>query len=168
MDFAFDVHTDIGLRCVGAKVNSRIVTLDYELKNGEFVEILTSRHASPSQDWLNFVKTSKAKNKIRSWLKEERREENVLRGKEALEREIKKANLEPKEILIEEKLVEIAKRYGVASAEDLLASVGFGRVSPQQILQKIIGREVEEKSIPKVAKKRSRDTKGVVIKGIDN
>ena len=168
VDFAFDVHTDIGLRCVGAKVNSRIVTLDYELKNGEFVEILTSRHASPSQDWLNFVKTSKAKNKIRSWLKEERREENVLRGKEALEREIKKANLEPKEILIEEKLVEIAKRYGVASAEDLLASVGFGRVSPQQILQKIIGREVEEKSIPKVAKKRSRDTKGVVIKGIDN
>lgn len=79
IDFAFDVHTDVGLSCFGAKVNGRIVPLSYILKNGDFVEILTSKTANPTRDWLNYVKTSKARSRIRSWLKEEQREENVNR-----------------------------------------------------------------------------------------
>ena len=100
VDFAFDVHTDVGLRCVGAKVNGRIVPLDYVLKNGEFVEILTSKNANPTRDWLNFVKTSKARSKIRSWLKEEQREESLL-GTRASRSRDQKANLDPKEVLQE-------------------------------------------------------------------
>lgn len=86
VDFAFEVHTDIGLRCMGAKVNGRIEPLDYQLKNGEFVEILTGKYPNPSQDWLNFVKTSKAKSKIRAWLKDQHRDVSVERGRELLER----------------------------------------------------------------------------------
>lgn len=171
VDFAFDVHTDVGLRCVGAKVNGRIVPLDYKLQNGEFVEILTSKSSSPSQDWLSFVKTSKARNKIRGHLKEEQREENVAKGKELLEREIKKQSLEPKEYITEEKLTELAKRYGVGSDEELLANIGFGRITAAQVVQKLVGKDLQERQQkpPQIKKRpRKKDTKGVQIKGVDN
>lgn len=92
VDFAFDVHTDVGLTCLGAKVNGRLVPLNHVLKNGDFVEILTSKNASPTRDWLHYVKTSKARSRIRSWLKEEQREENLNRGRDLLERELKKTS----------------------------------------------------------------------------
>ncbi len=169
VDFAFDVHTDIGLTCVGAKVNGRIVPLDYELRNGEFVEILTSKTARPSRDWLKFVKTSKARSKIRSFLKEEQREEAILRGRELLEREVKKANLEPKEVLSVPNLERMAQKYGVGNPDELLATVGFGRIPAPQVLQKIIGKELDEKPKKTPAKrKRKREPKGVAIKGVDN
>ena len=95
VDFAFDVHTDIGLTCVGAKVNGRIVPLDYVLRNGEFVEILTSKNARPSRDWLNFVKTSKARSKIRAYLKEEQREESLLRGGSSWSGKLRRPTLIP-------------------------------------------------------------------------
>ena len=130
--------TDVGLKCAGAKVNGRIVPLDYQLKNGEFVEILTANNASPSRDWLNFVKTSKARSKIRAFLKEERREENLQRGKELLEREAKKFGVDPSQVLKPDKLTQAAGRYGFVSGDDLLAAIGFGKVPPRQALSKII------------------------------
>src|SRR5690606_28450931 len=99
VDFAFSVHTDIGLRCIGAKVNGRIVPLNYKLSNGEFVEILTSKTPNPSKDWLNSVKTSRARIKSRSWLTEQVREGSVSPGRQMLERELKRLGLEPKECL---------------------------------------------------------------------
>jgi len=172
VDFAFDVHTDIGLRCIGAKINGRIEPLDYQLKNGQFVEILTGKVPNPSQDWLSFVKTSKAKNKIRSWLKEQRREDSLERGKELLEKELKKLNLEPKEYLTAEKLAETCKRYGYSTSEDLYASIGYGRITANQVAQRLAGKELEEQrrkaqlSKPKVPK--HREAKGIQIKGVDN
>ncbi|NLM26478.1 MAG: bifunctional (p)ppGpp synthetase/guanosine-3',5'-bis(diphosphate) 3'-pyrophosphohydrolase [Firmicutes bacterium] len=172
VDFAFDVHTDIGLRCAGAKVNGRIEPLDYQLKNGEFVEIITSKTANPTQDWLNFVKTSKARSKIRAYLKEELREENYAKGKDLLEKELRKFNLEPKEYLEPEKLEETAKRYGLGTPEDLLASIGYGKITAQQVVQKLAGKQLEErkreKQISKTGKPKRREAKGISIKGVDN
>lgn len=172
IDFAFDVHTDIGLRCSGAKVNGRIEPLDYQLRNGEFVEILTSKTANPSQDWLSVVKTSKAKNKIRSWLKEERREESLQRGKELLEKELKKHNLELKEYMTPSNLLKTAKRYGQGNSDDLLSSIGFGRVTAAQVVQKLANKELEERQRQEFFKKshtqKHREAKGISIKGIDN
>ena len=172
VDFAFDVHTDIGLRCIGAKVNGKIQPLDYQLKNGEFVEILTSKTANPSQDWLSFVKTSKARNKIRSWLKEEQRDVSVMRGREQLEKELKKHNLEIKEYLAAKKLTDTAKRYGYSNPDDLFASIGFGRINANQVVQKLAGKELEERrrdrQLNRSRQPRHREAKGVAIKGVDN
>lgn len=172
VDFAFDVHTDIGLRCIGAKVNGKIQPLDYQLKNGEFVEILTSKTANPSQDWLSFVKTSKARNKIRSWLKEEQRDVSVMRGREQLEKELKKHNLEIKEYLAAEKLTDTAKRYGYSNPDDLFASIGFGRINANQVVQKLAGKELEERrrdrQLNRSRQPRHREAKGVAVKGVDN
>lgn len=172
VDFAFDVHTDIGLRCIGAKVNGKIQPLDYQLKNGEFVEILTSKTANPSQDWLSFVKTSKARNKIRSWLKEEQRDVSVMRGREQLEKELKKHNLEIKKYLAAEKLTDTAKRYGYSNPDDLFASIGFGRINANQVVQKLAGKELEERrrdrQLNRSRQPRHREAKGVAIKGVDN
>lgn len=172
VDFAFDVHTDIGLRCIGAKVNGKIQPLDYQLKNGEFVEILTSKTANPSQDWLSFVKTSKARNKIRSWLKEEQRDVSVMRGREQLEKELKKHNLEIKEYLAAKKLTDTAKRYGYSNPDDLFASIGFGRINANQVVQKLAGKELEERrrdrQLNRSRQPRHREAKGVAVKGVDN
>lgn len=172
VDFAFDVHTDIGLRCIGAKVNGKIQPLDYQLKNGEFVEILTSKTANPSQDWLSFVKTSKARNKIRSWLKEEQRDVSVMRGREQLEKELKKHNLEIKKYLAAEKLTDTAKRYGYSNPDDLFASIGFGRINANQVVQKLAGKELEERrrdrQLNRSRQPRHREAKGVAVKGVDN
>lgn len=170
IDFAFDVHTDVGLRCFGAKVNGRIVPLNYTLKNGDFVEVLTSKTASPSRDWLNHVKTSKARSRIRSWLKEEQREENLNRGRELLEREVKKINLDTKAVLSEDNLEKVARRYGVSTPDELLASVGSGRIAPTQVVQKLTGQEsTERRKLPEVGQKRRREaTRGVEVKGVDN
>ena len=140
MDFAFEVHTDIGLTCVGAKVNGRIVPLDYVLRNGEFVEILTSKNANPSRDWLNFVKTSKARSKIRSWLKEQQREESLLRGARALGAGSQESQPDPKEILTPTSSTRWQRSTASATAMSSLATIGFGRVTALQVLQKLVGK----------------------------
>lgn len=137
LDFAYRIHTDIGHRCVGAKVNGRLVTLDYELKTGDIVEVLTSKQGSPSRDWLKMVKTSQAKSKIRSWYKKEKREENIIKGKDMLERELKKLHIEPHLVLKESLLVEIGKRFNLMTEEDVYAAVGYGGVSSQQVISKM-------------------------------
>ncbi len=132
----------MGLSCFGAKVNGRIVPLNYVLKNGgDYVEILTSKTADPTRDWLGFVKTSKARSRIRSWLKEEQREENLGRGRELLEREVRKTAHDAREILSETNLKQTAQKYGVSSSEELLASVGSGRIKASQVLQKLTGQD---------------------------
>lgn len=170
VDFAFDVHTDVGLRCFGAKVNGRIVPLNYKLKNGDFVEILTSKTANPTQDWLNYVKTSKARSKIRSWLKEEQKEENLNRGREVLERELKKLGFDLKTALNDANLEKTARKYGVSTPEELLSSVGSGRVTATQVAQKLTGQEpTERRKLPEVSQRRRREaTRGVEVKGVDN
>lgn len=172
VDFAFSVHTDIGMTCAGAKVNGRIVPLDYELKNGDIVEILTSKNASPSRDWLGFVKTSKARSKIRAYLKEREQEENVEKGRSLLEREARKAGLDVSEILKDEVLDATASKYGLADRGDLLAAIGFGRILPRQALAKITGKEelAEKKQSPvtPTPQKRRRSTQGVRVTGMEN
>lgn len=117
LDFAFAVHSDVGYRCVGAKVNGKIQPLDRTLKNGDVVEILTSKQsAGPSIDWLKIVKTASAKNKIRQFFKRERRDENLARGKEILRGEIQKTGLEPHELMKPEWIEEVCKRSGVKTS----------------------------------------------------
>ena len=174
VDFAFAVHTDIGLHCSGAKVNGRLVPLDYQLSNGEFVEILTSKSASPSRDWLSFVKTSKARSKIRAFLKEAQREENVERGRQLLEREAKKLDIDLKEALRPEAAAEVLRRYGFSSVDDLYAGLGSGKLAVGQVLAKLLGREEFElhKERAKQARKSRRarpgSAQGVLVRGMDD
>ncbi|MBC7107111.1 MAG: bifunctional (p)ppGpp synthetase/guanosine-3',5'-bis(diphosphate) 3'-pyrophosphohydrolase, partial [Firmicutes bacterium] len=115
VDFAYRIHTDVGHRCTGARVNGRLVPLDYQLKNGDIVEIITSKHGKPSRDWLTIVKTSQARNRIRQWFRKERREEHIARGREALEREARKQGL-PADLLKAERLAEVARRFNLNTA----------------------------------------------------
>jgi len=125
VDFAYHIHTHIGQQCIGAKVNGRLVPLSYKLQNGDIVQILTSKQAGgPSSDWLKFVVTSKAKSKIRQWLREQRRDEYIQQARENLEREIKKRGLDPQEYLKAEVLKDATERLGFIEADDLLVAVG--------------------------------------------
>ncbi|MGI6567828.1 MAG: bifunctional (p)ppGpp synthetase/guanosine-3',5'-bis(diphosphate) 3'-pyrophosphohydrolase [Firmicutes bacterium] len=175
VDFAFSVHTDVGLKCVGAKVNGRIVPLDYQLNNGEFVEILTSKTPSPSQDWLGFVKTSKARSKIRAWFREQQREEIVERGLELLQRECRKLGFDAGELLRTDALNDLAKRYGLASREDLLGAVGYGKILARQVTTKLAEQEGIAEPAPKFVPpansrtaRRDRAPLGISVKGMDN
>lgn len=138
IDFAYRIHSDIGHRCIGSKINGRIVPLDYILKNGDIVEVLTSKQANgPSRDWLKLVKTSQAKNRIRQWFKKEKRDENVIRGRELLEKELKKQGLEASDFIKNEKLLEMTRRYGLNQPEELFQSIGEGSISPVQVVARI-------------------------------
>src|SRR5690606_14348803 len=117
------------------------VPLDYQLSNGEFVEILTSKNARPTRDWLSFVKTSKARSKIRAWLKEVEREEILARGRQPLERELKRLGVDLKDALKPEAVAETLRRYGLGQIEDLYAAIGYGKVGVSQALAKLLGRE---------------------------
>ncbi len=109
VDFAYRVHTEVGHKCIGAKVNGRIVPLDFHLANGDIVEILTSKHSNgPTPDWLNFVKTSSAKSRIKQWFKREKRQDNIIKGHDYLENELKKKHLDPRELMKEPKLTEVS------------------------------------------------------------
>ena len=177
LDFAYRIHTDIGNHCVGAKVNGRIVPLEYKLQTGDIVEIITSKQGTPSRDWLKFVKSSQAKSKIRAWFKKERREENIAKGKETLEREIRRLRLEPHLLLKEQLLEDVGVRFNLLSADDVYAAVGYGGVSPQQIITKLQDeyrkKYGDEKKPPppvelKPWKGAAMAAKGVKVQGIDN
>lgn len=173
VDFAFSVHTDIGMRCTGAKVNSRLVQLDTELANGDFVEILTGKVASPRQDWLSFVKTSKARSKIRSFFKEQRREEALARGREVLEKELRRFDLDAKESLRTDRVQDVLRRYGFSSIDDLYAGVGFGAVTVSQVLAGLLGRREYEQRRRRLRQARQterpqRSQNGILVKGMDN
>lgn len=138
IDFAYNIHSGIGNRMYGAKVNGRIVPLTYELKNGDIVEILTSEKVhGPSRDWLKIVKSTSARNKISQWFKKEMREENVLRGKEIVEREIKKTGFSTAQLLKADFLETLYRRYTLSTLDDLYASIGYGGLSAGKIVPRL-------------------------------
>ncbi len=178
VDFAYRVHTDVGHRCVGAKINGRINPLNTKLTNGDIVEILTSKQGNgPSRDWLSFVKTSQAKNRIRQWFKKEKRDENVIRGKDSLEKELRKLSVEPADVLKPEKLLDIAKSFNFVSVEDMYAALGDGAVTINKLLNKLkedIARELKKAGVepqevqPGVKPYFGKPSQGVRVKGVDN
>lgn len=180
LDFAYAIHSAIGNKCVGAKVNGKMVPLDYELKTGDIVEILTSvTTKGPSRDWLKIVKTNQAKNKIKQWFKKERREENIENGKQMLEKNAKHRGFVFEEIARAEWIEDLIKKYGFHSVEDLYSAIGYGGITPAQINNRLINlyneenKKEEELTIdtmvnkPQALRKISVD-KGIVVKGIDN
>ncbi len=139
IDFAYRIHTDVGHRCVGARVNGKMVPLDYKLSNGDIVEIMTVKQGNgPSRDWLNIVGSSETKNKIRQWFKKERREENIVKGREALERESKKLGYDYRELIKSDRLAAISKKFNVLNEEDLLATIGYGGIALHSVITKLI------------------------------
>lgn len=174
LDFAYRVHTQVGHQCIGAKINGKIVPLDYQLSNGDIVEILTMKGRGPSQDWLKIVKTSQAKSRIRQWFKKEKREDNILRGKEILEKEIKKYGQDTGYFFKTERLAEAAKKFNYQSGDDLLVAVGDGIISPLQVLTKIKEdfRKDKELAAPlpemKPWAESGKPSQGIIVRGIDN
>lgn len=140
LDFAYRVHTDVGHRTVGAKVNDKMVPLDYRLQNGDIVEIITSKTGKPSLDWLGIVGSAESRNKIRNWFKKENREENIEQGREALEREAKRLGCHWKELSSDEYLEDAARGLKMGSISEMLASVGFGGTSSNAVLLRLIER----------------------------
>ncbi len=180
VDFAYAIHSAVGNRMVGAKVDGRIVPIDYIVKTGEIVEIITSSQQGkgPSRDWLKFVKTSGARNKIRSWFKKERRDENILEGKLEVEREFRRNYIRLSDEDFEKFILLIAQRQRFATTDDFFAAIGYGGVSINKMMPHIkdeyvkIFRQPEEQEdvikITKPAAKRSKSNDGVVIEGIEN
>ncbi len=177
IDFAFYIHTAVGYKMVGAKANSRIVPLDYNLKNGDIVEIITtSQVKGPSRDWLNIVKTAQARSKINAWFKKENREVNIERGREAVEREIKKLNLNPHDLLKNEYIEPMIRRYGFNTLEDAYSAVGYGGITAVKIavrLREYASADLDiviEDKIPTTheQKKSSKPSNGIEVEGVDN
>jgi len=139
LDFAYSVHSEVGNKCVGAKINGKIVTLDYKLKTGDIVEIITSQSSKgPSRDWLKFVKTAQARGKIKQWFKKEYKEENIQKGREMLEREAKRQGYELRELMDGDILKTLYKRFTLKSQNDMYAAIGYGGISTNQILFRLI------------------------------
>jgi GTP diphosphokinase / guanosine-3',5'-bis(diphosphate) 3'-diphosphatase len=177
IDFAYKIHTDVGNHCTGARVNGRLMPLDYQLKTGDMVEVITSKNGSPSRDWLNLVKTNHAKSKIRSWFKKERREENIEKGKEMIEREIRRINVEQRLGIKHDLLQEAGRYFNLFSVEDIYAAVGYGGVSVHQVISRLReeynrrqGDQEEKAVLPelKPLKPRKNGVAGVSISGMDN
>ena len=172
VDFAYHIHTEVGHRCVGAKVNGKIVPLEYKLENSDIVEILTSKKSSgPTRDWLNFVKTSRARSKIKHWFKKQRKDEIIAKGRDIINEHLKKHHIEVTEKEKEKELKGIAKELGRKDVEDLMEEVGYSNISPKQVINKFSDyqaeKEIEKKPIPRKKKKSSID-KGVSVKGMEN
>ncbi len=183
IDFAYFIHSAIGNRMTGAKVNGKIVTIDYELKNGDIVEVLTSGNShGPSRDWLKIAKTSQARNKINNWFKKEKRDENIVHGKELIEKELKRTGFTHSQLFKEEWIETALKKYSFHSVEDLYASVGYGGITATKVVTRLRDEynktvKVEEKDqkikeiepIQQTSKKRKRNANnGIVVKGIEN
>ncbi|MCM2531540.1 bifunctional (p)ppGpp synthetase/guanosine-3',5'-bis(diphosphate) 3'-pyrophosphohydrolase [Neobacillus pocheonensis] len=181
IDFSYRIHSEIGNKTIGAKVNGKMVTLDYTLKTGDIIEILTSKHSyGPSQDWLKLAQTSQAKNKIRQFFKKQRRDENVDKGKELVEKEIRSMEFDVKEILTIDNLKKVAEKFNFSNEDDMYAAVGYNGVTALQVANRLTEkwrkkRDKEQsanitnaitdlKSFPSTKKRES----GVRVSGIDN
>ena len=152
LDFAYRVHSDIGNKCIGAKVNGKIVPLNYELNNGEIIHILTSNNSSgPSRDWLKLVKSSHAKNKIRQYFKKEKREDNIIKGKDALEKELRRQRLQNTTIIKQHYLEYAAQKTNYNSMDDLCAAIGFGGIKANHVIQKIKNKFKDELNLEQPA-----------------
>lgn len=176
IDLAYLIHTEIGHRMVGAKVNNKIVPIDYKLKTGEIVEIITQKDAHPNRDWLDICKTSGAKSKIRQWFKREKRDENIAQGKAELERELKRNGIHFTEEESKEFFKSMLQKKHCNTMDDFYAAIGYGGIQLWKMMprikeeyQKIYAKDIE-KIIPvsQAPKKRSKANSGVIIEGVDD
>ena len=182
IDFAYRIHSEIGNKTIGAKVNGKMVPLDYKLKTGDIIEILTSKHSyGPSQDWLKLTQTSQAKNKIRQFFKKQRREENIEKGKELVEKEIKDMEFDLKEILAAENIRRVADKFNFLNEEDMYAAVGYNGITALQVANRLTEKWRKQKMVEQEADiseavadlktfsnpSKKRDS-GVQVPGIDN
>ncbi|NOQ20512.1 MAG: RelA/SpoT family protein [Desulfobacterales bacterium] len=174
VDFAYMIHTEVGNQCTGAKVNGRMVPLPYELKTGDIVEIVISKNHHPSKDWLNFVKTVKARSKIRHWIKIQETERSLTLGREMCEKAFRKERLNFSALVRSEKMMQVVEQFGFKTIDDLIANVGYGKITPLQVLRKFAPKvdeeEVDEsifnKLMERVRKKKPKT--GVLVKGVDD
>lgn len=180
IDFAYSVHEQIGHKMIGCKINGKMMPIITKLNSGDIVEILTSEQSKgPSRDWLKFIKSSSAKTRINQWFKKEQRAENIEKGKEIIEREIKKLGMKPSEILNTEWIELILEKYRFSNIDDLYASVGFGGISEKKVIAKLLNeyrkeheeedleQKIEELTQAKPTKVKASKT-GIYVKGIDN
>jgi GTP pyrophosphokinase len=152
VDFAYRVHTELGHRCIGGKVNGIMVPLDYQLQNGDRVEILTTKTPhGPGRDWLNFVASASAREKIRQWFKRQHRDENITRGRELVERELGRLEQRTMSSVPAEQLAAVATQMEFRSVDDLFAAIGYGAASPQGVVLRLFPREAELPQPPTVA-----------------
>jgi len=182
LDFAYKIHTEIGNQTIGAKVNGKMEPLDYKLKNGDIIEVMTSKHSyGPSQDWLKITQTSQAKSKIKQFFKKQRRDENIVKGKEIVDKEIRALNIEPKEALIPENMKRVYEKFNFTNEDDMYAAVGYqgitGALIATRLTDKIRQTRQQEQNLEKTieeVKSESKDKKlpkknaGVNVEGIDN
>jgi guanosine-3',5'-bis(diphosphate) 3'-pyrophosphohydrolase len=168
LDFAYRIHTDVGHRTIGAKVNNRLVPLDYRLKNGDIVEIVTTKgEHGPSRDWLNVVRTSHAREKIRQWFKRKDRDENIAHGKESLERELRRLARTSLGAVGTERLGEVARQYNFDNVDDFYAAVGYGAIGTQQVVMRLGVVDDGQTALPTVAPPTlPARTGGVRVKGV--
>ena len=171
VDFAYAIHTEVGDHCVGAKVNGKIVPLRHELTSGDTIEILTSSNQTPHRDWLKFVRTSRAKTKIKHWIKAEEQKRSLEIGWRLLEAEIRRHGLTPSQALKSDALLDVAKQEGYATIDELAAAVGFGHVATAQVVGRLVAPtsagpsiQPEPVGVPKVVGKRGEEP-GVQVKG---
>ena len=177
LDFAYRIHTMVGHRCVGAKVNGRMVSLDYVFKNGDICEIVTGAKAKPSMDWLKLLKTSHARGKVRQFFRKEQREENIQRGRELLDREIRRLSHEEQDLINLDRLREVALTRNYATAEDVLAAIGYGGLDAETTVQRLREEPAKPETIAEQAqllllapdeRKRGPAKIGVSVGGVDN
>ena len=182
IDFAYKIHSDVGAKCIGAKINGKMVPIDHVLENGNIVEIITSPNSKgPSIDWLKIAKSSNARNKIRQWLKKENKSENVEKGKAMLDRYIRRKGYDPQQIIKTQRINRVAKELKCSSAEDLYSSIGYGGTLMSKVLDLLVKFYEEEKkseqkkseiknfeSKSSSVKKKVDNTGGVSVKGVDN
>lgn len=182
LDFAYAIHSEVGDTCTGAKINGRIVPLRTELQNGDVIEVLTTANSKPSRDWLNYVVTSKARNRIRHFIADQQRAESIDIGRKLLEKEIDRFRVSPKKLINNEaEMKRIANEYGLGRPEDLLASIGYGKTLPRNVLSKFLGAEKFAELDPE-KRKETRIESGmkavkkfiglgedaIIVKGVDN
>ncbi|MBS0012826.1 MAG: bifunctional (p)ppGpp synthetase/guanosine-3',5'-bis(diphosphate) 3'-pyrophosphohydrolase [Desulfobacterales bacterium] len=175
VDFAYMIHTEVGNECTGAKVNGRLVPLQYELHTGDIVEILTTRGHQPSKDWLNFVKTVKAKSRIRHWIRKQEKERSLSLGRELCEKAFRKYKLNFSTLAKSREMEKVAEAFNFKSTEDLIANVGIGKITPLQIIRRLDPQFTEKKDstlIDKITgprdRKQKEKTEGVSVHGLDD
>jgi len=174
IDFAYMIHSEVGHTCTGAKVNGQMVPLQYELRTGDRVEVMTSKNHHPSKDWLKFVKTVKARSKIRQWIKTQEKERSVTLGREMLEKAFRKERLNFSTLAKSEQLTVVQEHFGFKTLEDLIANVGYGKITPLQVVRRIAPKEDEEAGADSILNKlmgrvrRKKTGAGVLVKGVDD
>ena len=170
VDFAYAIHSDVGNKCTGGKINSKIMPLSTKLKTGDIVEIITSSSAKPSRDWLRFVGAASTKARIRQYFKRTMRDENIRIGRDMLTAACKKAGYSAKELMVDSWICETAEKQSFSSADDVLAAVGYGELKPKQIIDKLVHRylqTVPQEVKPVVPRKKTSSGNGVLIDGED-